>query len=86
MILGKDEKGLRERMFEKVVREMERRLRFWKGRCLSLKGKILVVSFLMLSKMWYILTVMAIPRWVEMRIKRCVLDFVWERKPPKGCV
>ncbi len=37
----------------------------------------------MLSKMWYILTVVAIPRWVEMRIKRCVLDFVWEKKPPR---
>ncbi len=81
--LGKDEKGARERMFENVVGEMEKRLRFWKGRSLSLKGKILVVNVLMLSKMWYILTVMATPRWVEMRIKRCVVEFVWEKKPPR---
>lgn len=37
LTLGKDEKGARERMFEKVVGEMEKRLRFWKGRCLSVK-------------------------------------------------
>lgn len=81
--LGKDEKGARERMFEKLLGEMERRLIFWRGRFLSLKGKILVVNALMLSKMWYILMVSAMPRWVEVRIKRCVLDFIWEKKPPR---
>jgi hypothetical protein len=81
--LGKDEKGAREKMFEIMVGEMEKRLIFWRGRTLNLKGKILVVNALMLSKMWYILTVSAIPRWVEMRVKRCVTEFVWEKKPPR---
>ncbi len=40
-----------------------------------------MVNVLMLSKMSYILTVMAIPRWVDMRIKRCVVEFVWKKKP-----
>lgn len=33
--------------------------------------------------MWYTLTVVAVPRWVEMRLKRYVLDFIWEKKPPR---
>lgn len=83
VLIGKDEKCAREQMWEGVVYEVERRLNFWRSRCLNLKGKILIVNVLMLSKMWYVLSVSSVPMWVEQRLKRCVLEFLWEKKPPR---
>lgn len=82
-ILAKNEKGAMDSLWEETVGGMERRLFFWRSRFLSLKGKILVVNMLMLSKMWYILHVMPLPDWVFKKIKKSVLEFLWDKKPPR---
>lgn len=81
--LGKDEKSSRDKRWEEIVGEMKRRLVFWKVRDLELKGRVLIVNSLMLSKMWYNLSVTAMPMWVEQRVKGIVLDFLWNNKPPR---
>lgn len=83
VVLGKNEKSIRDTMWEELVEGMERRLIFWKNRFLNLKGKILVVNVLMLSKMWYVLYVNSMPLWVRQRLKTCILEFLWEKKPPR---
>ncbi len=70
-------------MWEEALGGIERRLTFWKLRTLTLKGKVLVLNVLMISKLWYILCVSSMPLWVEKRLKKCFLDFLWGGKPPR---
>lgn len=81
VLLGKNEKNVQDNMWGEIVDGMERRLVFWRNRFLNLKGKILIVNVLMLSKMWYVLHVASIPLWVRQRIKKSILEFLWEKKP-----
>lgn len=63
--------------WEGVLKGIERRLRFWKLRNLTLKGKVLVINALMLSKIWYVLSVTSLPSEYFKRIKESVLYFLW---------
>lgn len=81
--LGYDEIITREMNWDEVVNKMEKRLNFWKQRALFLKGKVLVLNSLFLSKMWYVLSVLSLPMWVYKRIKTMILKFLWDGKPSK---
>lgn len=81
--IGKDEKKTRDIIWDEIVGGMERKLTFWKQRVLNLRGKILVVNALMLSKIWYALEVTSLPIWVYKRLKKSILNFIWEGKPAK---
>ncbi len=49
--LGKmKEKKTRDLIWDEILKGMERRLTFWRQRMLKLRGKILIVNALMLSK------------------------------------
>lgn len=80
---GHNEKRVRDVIWEEVLKAMEKRMNFWKLRGLFLKGKVLVLNTLFLSKMWYILSCVSMPMWVYKRIKAYVLNFLWEGKPAK---
>ncbi len=69
--------------WDEVVNKVEKRLNFWKQRALFLKGKVLVLNSLFLSKMWYVLSVVSLPMWVYKRIKTMILKFLWDGKPSK---
>ncbi len=48
-----------------------------------MKGKVLILNVLMVSKLWYVLYVSEMPLWTEKRLKKCFLDFLWEGKPAR---
>lgn len=81
--IGIDEIKIRDLIWEEVIGGMIKRLNFWKQRVLFLKGKVLVLNSLFLSKMWYILTVVSLPLWVYKKIKANILSFLWDGKPAK---
>jgi len=83
ILIGKDEDKVRENMWEEIVENIERRTNLWKLRTLHLKGKVLILNVLMSSKLWFFLYVTSMPVWVEKRLKRCFLDFLWEGKPAR---
>lgn len=61
--VGENENVIRNLVWEEVLKGMERRLNFWKLRGLFLKGKVLVLNSLFLSKMWYVLGSVSMPLW-----------------------
>lgn len=63
--------------WEGALKGMEQRLRFWKLRNLTLKGKVLVINALMLAKIWYVLSVTPLPYEYFKRIKESVFNFLW---------
>ncbi len=81
--IGKNEKMMRDLMWEDVVGEMERILNYWKLRELTLRGKVLVINALMMTKMWYVLGVISMPMGIMKRLKKDVLDFLWNSKPAR---
>uniref|UniRef100_A0A672R4V8 Reverse transcriptase domain-containing protein n=1 Tax=Sinocyclocheilus grahami TaxID=75366 RepID=A0A672R4V8_SINGR len=83
VLMGRDEKKAEEIMWEELLGGIERRLNFWKLRTLTLKGKVLVLNVLMVSKLWYILYGSSMPMWAEKRLKKCFLDFLWKGKPAR---
>lgn len=62
---------------------MKKRLGFWKLRNLHIKGRVLVLNALLLSKVWYVLSVTELPAWAEKEIRGMVTRFLWEGKPAK---
>uniref|UniRef100_A0A9J7XN67 Reverse transcriptase domain-containing protein n=1 Tax=Cyprinus carpio carpio TaxID=630221 RepID=A0A9J7XN67_CYPCA len=83
ILMGKNERKVRDEMWEELVTGIERRLNFWKLRTLNLKGKVLVLNVLKVSKLWNVLYVSDMPLWTEKRLKKCFLDFLWEGKPAR---
>lgn len=81
--VGENENVIRNLIWEEVLKGMEKRLHFWKLRNLFLKGKVLVINSLFLSKMWYVLGSVSMPLWVYKKIKTLILNFLWEDKPSK---
>lgn len=81
--VGENENEIRDAVWEEVLKGMEKRLNFWKLRNLFLKGKVLVINSLFLSKMWYVLSSVSLPMWIYKKIKSIVLNFLWEGKTPK---
>uniref|UniRef100_A0A671PCM7 Reverse transcriptase domain-containing protein n=1 Tax=Sinocyclocheilus anshuiensis TaxID=1608454 RepID=A0A671PCM7_9TELE len=83
VLMGKDETKAEGTMWEEILGGIERRLNFWRLMSLTLKGRVLIVNVLMVSKLWHILYVASMPLWTEKRLKKCFLDFLWDGKPPR---
>ena len=61
----------------------------WNRVRLSLRGKKLVINQILLSKLWYIWQIYAIPKYIKKQIEKTIHDFLWEGKkirPPRHLV
>ena len=56
---------------------MDKCLRNWKGRSLSLIGKVLILNIIGLSKLSFIASVLTPPQWVYDRINQLIWPFLW---------
>ena len=65
--------------YTKRPKTMKNLLSSWKGRYLSLKGKVTVINSLAISPLLYLASV---PCRVIQEVKQIVTDFVWNDKPP----
>lgn len=81
--VGPDEVLTTKLTWEEVIGRAKQRLAFWGRRSLTLKGKILVLNSLFLSKIWYVLGSVCLPITVANIFKRLVIDFIWRGKPSK---
>lgn len=81
--VGSDEVLTTKQTWEEIIGKAKQRLAFWERRSLTLKGKILVLNSLFLSKIWYVLGSVCLPITVANVFKRLVTDFIWHGKPSK---
>lgn len=84
--VGENENVIRNLVWEEVLKGMEKRLHFWKLRNLFLKGKVLVINSLFLSKMWYVLGSVSMPLCVYKKIKSLILKFFMGRQTTENCI
>ena len=55
-------------------------LNIWRTRSLTLKGKILIVNSLIVSRIVYVLNLTNLPSWVVPKLKKAIVDFIWDGK------
>ena len=69
--------------YKKRLTNMKTLLSSWKCRRLSLKGKVTVINILAISPLLYLASVIHVPAQVIHEVKKIVVDFIWDSKPPK---
>jgi len=62
------------------IQKLEQALNLWKGRALSLKGRVLIVKTVALSKLDYVATVLEVPSAVVKQVVTLIWKFVWGGK------
>lgn len=78
--LGVKDKEARDLTWTGVLNKIRRVMSFWKQRFLKLKGKVVVINALILSKCNYILGAIDLPEWVLKEINAIIMDFLWGGK------
>ena len=69
--------------FEEKVCSLEKTLKNWKKRKLTLIGKINIAKTLGLSKLIYCSSLLTVSKSLIDRINKIIFSFIWEGKPPK---
>ncbi len=75
--LGIEDREGRDLQYEGIVNSIRKTLGFWKMRGLKLRGKVIVVNALVMSKLVYVMNVLDVPERVMKDVERLVSEFLW---------
>ncbi len=78
--VGSKEKEARDLTWTGVLNKIKQIFNCWKQRKLKLKGKVVVVNSLLLSKFVYVLNALDLPEWVIKEMNQAVTNFLWDGK------
>ncbi|KAF3850000.1 hypothetical protein F7725_019719 [Dissostichus mawsoni] len=78
----KDREG-RDIQYERITESIRKTLTFWKRRKLKLRGKIIVVNGLLMSKLIYVLNVLDVPERVLKEIDKIISELLWDGRGVK---
>jgi len=81
--LGIDKNKCEHINWKKKIEKIDCIMHLWQQRCLSLRGRSIVIQTLLSSRIWYILNVQPLPEWAETHLKKCFTNFLWNGKPPQ---
>lgn len=73
-----------ELMTDFVTSRLQQDLSRWRKRPTSLMGRVTIVNHLILSKLWYTLTVWTGSMWTLENLQRAVVQFIWQGQNPWG--
>ena len=76
--LGIEGEEGRDRQYEVMINSLKKTLGFWKLRKLKLKGKVVVVNALIVSKIIYVMNVMDVPVRVLKEVEGIISNFLWD--------
>ena len=63
--------------WKKVISKLEGKTDFLKTRNLSLRGKVILLNSVTLSKIWYLASVLPMPNWAFTKIEKIIFKFLW---------
>lgn len=81
--VGHNRKICQTQNWSTKIDKIRKTICLWKARHLSLKGKVTVIQSLLVSRLWYTLNVTPIPLNIEKEITKEIIQFLWDKKPPK---
>ena len=72
---------IREDMnYKEILSKIKRQLGWWKQRDLSMTGKIHLMKTYALSKLNYVTSLTAVPKWVVTEVEKITFEFLWSGK------
>jgi len=80
---GHDIKKRQKLNWDKKLEDLEKCLRTWKSRELTLLGRILIVKTFAVSKLIYLSSTCVCPHMVLKKINKIIFRFIWKNKPDK---
>ena len=81
--VGVGEKEARDVTWTGVLNKVKQNLNLWKMRKLRLRGKVIVVNCLMMSRVNHVLSTLDLPLWVVKDLNKAVNNFLWDGRPGK---
>ena len=63
--------------YSEALEKIKTKLTYWKGKFLSLKGKIQVLNIFVLSKIWYCLECQDLPKNLKTDLDKMLANFIW---------
>ena len=76
--VGIEDRRGREIQYDEIIGGMRKVFGLWKNRKLGLRGKVVVINSLVLSKLIYVMNVVEVPEEVIKKINEMIKDFLWE--------
>ena len=67
-------------IFNELYTKIKLNLAFWKGRNLSLIGRVRVINIYILSRLWYRTEIFSVPKNLLTEIEKDILHFIWKKK------
>ncbi len=78
-----DSEAMLRKNFSNCLEIIKCQLNIWRQRGLSLKGKITIITTLIVSKLVYISSMLYVPPWFIKSLDKLLINFVWDGKPAK---
>ena len=78
--LGIEDRKGRDIQLEGIVNRIRKTLGGWKHRRLKIRGKVIVVNTLIISKLVYVMNVVDIPERVLKEVEQIISEFLWDGK------
>jgi len=78
--VGNDRQKSERQTYTELFEKLKSKLKYWKGKGISFKGRIRVTNIFILSNLWYIGKVQDIPLDLLAEIKKLIGIFIWEGK------
>ena len=75
--VGNDRSACSLQGFSEVLDKIKNKLAYWKGKYLSLKGRIKVLNIFVLSKVWYVIECQDIPNVLKKDLNKMIADYIW---------
>ena len=70
-------KKTQDQNWTKVIKSVKEHANIMKQRALSFKGKVLILNTVILSKLWYLATVISMTPDHETQIKKIIFEYLW---------
>ena len=67
--------NLKEENWRPHITAVENALNSWRQRSLSYRGKALVINALALSRVWYVASLIYVPRWISAELNTLIFKF-----------
>ena len=78
--MGKDKELCNTLNWKDKIKKVKTILFFWNKRELTLPGRATVITYLIMSRFYYTLTVCSLPENIKNEIRLIVLKFIWQNK------
>lgn len=77
IFFGRNKKECEVLNWNDKVKKIKQILNLWRHRDLTIQGRAVVINTMLMSKLWYSLSVLSMPKWARDSIQKECIQFLW---------